>query len=73
MTFAIVPSLVGKDKPAFSTSIFTGTILLSFAVSYVTLGMWSSSVSTGVLAIAWLTLAVQQWRRRRKKEISDKI
>jgi hypothetical protein len=68
MIAAIVPSLIGKDKPALSTSLVTGTILLSFAVCYGTLNLWSSALSTGVLAAAWLVLAVQQWIRQKGEQ-----
>lgn len=62
-TFALIPTLLAKEKPALSSSVLTVVILSSFTVCYVTLGMWNASVSTAALTIAWLVLAWQKWRR----------
>ncbi|MFA7309614.1 MAG: hypothetical protein WC050_01780, partial [Candidatus Paceibacterota bacterium] len=51
-TFALVPTLIGRDKPAISSCFFTFTIVASFSICYATLGLWSSTVSSGVLALA---------------------
>ena len=57
---ALFPSLLGKDKPPVSTSFLTGGILLIYALTYITLHLWLSIASTGILALAWLWLGVQK-------------
>jgi len=67
---ALIPSVIGKDKPALATSLSTGIILLVYAAVYVTLSLWSASISTFLVAAMWLTLAVQKvlmLRRARKQ------
>lgn len=41
----------------------TGTVLLVYAFVYATLGLWISVISTSALALAWLVLAVQKWKK----------
>lgn len=59
---ALIPSIVGKDKPAFSSSLLTGGILGAYAIVYATIGLVSAAISTALLALAWLFLAWQKWR-----------
>lgn len=63
--FALFPSIFGKDKPPFSTSALTGSILVVYVAVYFTLHLWLSMVSTGILGIAWLTLAMQKYLKKR--------
>lgn len=58
---ALVPSVVGKNKPAFSTSLMTGLVLAVFVIVYLSLALWFSALMTTVTATLWLTLATQQW------------
>lgn len=60
---ALLPSILGDDKPALSSSLMTGSILGVFAAVYASLGLTSSAISTALLALAWLFLAWQKWRR----------
>jgi len=64
MTAALIPSLIGKDKPAFSSSLMTGTLIAIFGVTYATLGLWSSTVSSAACALVWFILALQRYRSR---------
>ena len=63
MTAALIPSLLGKDKPALSSSLMTGTLIAIFGYTYFTLGLYSATVSSSVCALAWFVLAVQKWRQ----------
>ncbi len=63
MTLALVPSIFSADKPALSTSLLTGTIIVAFGIAYASLDLWSSTVSSSVCALAWFILALQQYRR----------
>lgn len=58
---ALVPSLVGKDKPPVLTSVMTGVVLLVYTFVYFTLHLRLSMVSTGIMAIAWLALGAQKF------------
>jgi hypothetical protein len=60
---ALIPSLLSKDKPALTTSITTGCVLLVFAFVYTTLSLWFSAISTTITGLMWLTLAVQKHTR----------
>lgn len=60
---ALVPSLLGKDKPASATSLVTGAVLLSFAATYWTLGLSFSGVVTAASGVCWLALAAQKFIR----------
>ena len=58
---ALIPSVLGKDKPAFSTSLMTGTVLGVCSVVYATLSLWFTTFTTALVGILWLTLAVQKY------------
>jgi len=58
---ALIPSIRSADhKPALSTSVVTGGILLAFTVAYGTLGLWLAMASDLLLAGCWGVLAVQR-------------
>jgi len=65
---ALLPSLFGKDKPPISTSLLTGSVLLIYALTYVSLDFWLSVASTGLLAIAWLTLGIQKFLANKHRQ-----
>lgn len=50
---ALIPTIRGKDKPAFISSFITTIILLSFGITYLTLKLWGSSIFAFLNAIAW--------------------
>lgn len=62
---ALLPSVFGKDKPALSSSLLTGTILGIFSGVYATLGLWSSTVASSAVALTWFILAWQQYRKKK--------
>ena len=57
---ALFPSVLGKDKPALSTSLMTGTVLVIFALVYLTLSLWTSAVTTFLTGTLWFILAIQK-------------
>lgn len=59
-TIALIPSVIGRDKPAFSTSLSTGFVLIVFAAVYFTLALWIATFTTTLNAVVWLTLAYQK-------------
>jgi hypothetical protein len=64
---ALIPSILGKDKPAVPTSMMTGTVLVVFTIVYISLALWFAAVTTGITAILWYILAIQVILRRRRK------
>lgn len=61
---ALLPSVFSEDKPAAATSAMTGAVLVVFATSYASLGLWVSAAITLITAGLWMTLLIQQLRRR---------
>ena len=55
--FALIPTIKARDKPAFPTSLLTGTVMGIFAFTYATLSLWYSALSALVLSIMWFALA----------------
>ena len=64
--FALFPSILSKDKPALTTSISTGIVLMVFTITYVLLSFWASAISTFLVSAGWFTLAIQKYMANRK-------
>lgn len=62
-TLALIPSVMSKDKPALSSSLLTGAVLLVFAGVYASLALWFSMVTTVITGLVWLLLAYQKFSR----------
>ena len=62
---ALIPSLIGKDKPAILTSLVSGVVLLSFSFSFFSLSFVASSIATGMTGAAWFILAFQKYIQTR--------
>lgn len=58
---ALIPSVIGRDKPAMVTSIATGSVLAVFAIVYATLGLWFSTLTTSLTSLTWFILAIQKY------------
>jgi len=56
---ALIPSILGRNKPEFWTSFSTATLCTIVAVTYATLELWVSAVSAGLVALGWSVLTVQ--------------
>lgn len=63
---ALLPSVFGKDKPALSTSLMTGTVLAIFALTYITLSLLLAGISTSLSSAVWFVLAVQKYLADKK-------
>lgn len=57
---ALIPSIVGNDKPAVSTSLINGLILAIFTFTFASLGLWFSTISSAMISLAWIFLAKQK-------------
>lgn len=60
---ALVPTLLGKDKPEKTTSLFTSFVLLAMAFIYLTMQLSYASASAAVAGILWMVLFFQQARK----------
>jgi hypothetical protein len=59
---AMLPTILGKNKPALSTSLLNMLIVGTIVFALGTLHLWFS-VATGLInASAWAILAIQSWR-----------
>lgn len=63
---ALFPAILSKDKPPLSTSLPTGIVLVAYTGVYFSLHLYGSMASTGLVALAWLTLAMQKYIANRK-------
>lgn len=59
---ALFPTILSSTKPALATSATTGTVLLMFAATYVTLGLYFSATTTAITGLAWLLISWQTLR-----------
>lgn len=67
--FALLPSLLYENKPETKTSAITATVLYSFMLNYIALGLYMSAVVVFFTAIGWTILYFQV--KRRNKNASD--
>ena len=63
---SLVPSVVGKNKPAFLTSMLSGLTLTVFVFTFITLKLWFSAAAMGGSAILWYILAFQVLKSKKK-------
>lgn len=64
---ALIPSILHPtNKPPFSTSTLTGTLLLILALTYGSLGLMTALISSGALGLGWLYLGFQRAHLNRK-------
>ena len=59
---AMLPTLLGPDKPALSTSVLNALIVAVITVCFATLQLWFAVGTGTVTVLIWLTLAVQKYR-----------
>jgi len=57
--FALIPSIVGKFKPAKSSCLLTIALLTAIAVCFATLGLWLSFWAEITAIVAWGILLLQ--------------
>lgn len=57
---AMLPTILGKDKPALSTSVLNAIIVSIIAFALATLDLWLAFSSAAIIALTWAVLAVQK-------------
>lgn len=65
---AMLPTILGNDKPALSTSVLNALIVSIIAFSLATLQLWLAFTSATVIAFIWAILAVQKLKLGRRVE-----
>ena len=63
---ALLPSVFSKDKPEIWTSIITGLVALSIAITYITMNLPVAAVSAFFNFVFWSVLALQKLRQLQK-------
>lgn len=58
---ALAPSVFSKHKPALITSLSTGTVLAVYAIVYVTLSLWLTTITVTLTSLTWFILAYQKF------------
>lgn len=63
----LLPTMLSKtEKPAFISSILTGTCLLGIAISYYTLDLTIGALPATLQALIWFVLGFQRYRINKK-------
>ena len=62
---ALVPAVLSAQKPPKSTCLLTGMVLTMFALTFLTLGLKVSAVSSGISALMVIILLLQKRQRQR--------
>lgn len=59
-TIALVPALRQKKYPPRSTCFLTGSMLILYIITEITLNLWLSALTTAISAIVWFYMGVKQ-------------
>ncbi len=62
---ALIPTVIGKNKPAVATSVMTFIVLFVFGITYYSLHLYISALLTFVNALIWFFLAFQVLTRKK--------
>ncbi len=62
---SLIPTIRESQKPALATSLVTAIVLVFFAISYLSLGLWMSAVAVFATDIGWSILAYQRFRQKK--------
>ena len=65
---ALIPSIAGKEKPALTTAILSGVMLLAYTATFASLSLWAGSASSFFGACAWFILA---WQKQHQDKQPD--
>jgi hypothetical protein len=63
---SMLPTLLGKDKPALATSVLNACIVTVITFCFFTLQLWFSVVTGSLTACIWAVLAFQKWKLTKK-------
>lgn len=66
LCLALLPTVLGQHKPAFSTALLTTAALAVFSACFATLGLWLACASNALNGSLWGIIALQVLRRRHR-------
>ena len=69
---ALLPSVFSRDKPEIWTSIITGSVALSIAVTYTTMHLPVAAISAFFNFVFWSILAFQKYRQPKTTKSAQK-
>lgn len=64
---ALIPSILSPHKPAIATSVMTASVLSIYSVTFFTLDLTFSMLGSALTALAWWTLAYQEFRKEHEE------
>ena len=67
LIFALIPTVLSKQKPAVPTCLITTIVVFGVAVVYTSLSLWMSAITALLNAVMWLILSVQSINLRKKR------
>ena len=62
LSAALLPAVFNDQKPPRSTCALTGSVLWLYALTFLSMGLLFSGALTGLSALLWTVLLVQQRR-----------
>ncbi len=63
---SLIPTIRGKEKPAFLTGFVTSMVLTIYVFIFWTLDLYMSVFFTALLASAWWVVTYQSWHKKRQ-------
>lgn len=63
---ALIPSLIGKQKPRIATSLITTLFLIPQVIVFYSLALWYSFVMALINAGLWFSLSLQAYLQSKK-------
>ncbi len=66
--FSLLPSISSDDKPALKTSIMNVCLVCVISFCMLTLELWFSSFTAGLIAVSWGILALQKYNIDKSKK-----
>lgn len=65
---ALLPSIVGKDKPNVWTSFITASVSTIYIFTLWSLSLFWGAIMSALLSVTWLILAVQKIKQIHKEK-----
>lgn len=66
-TLSLIPTALGKDKPALSTSLLTSIVLSAFIFVQISLALYFAAFGTSTTAFIWWIITYQKYMIDRKR------
>lgn len=63
---ALLPTLLGNNKPAWETAAITSVVLYAFSICYASLDLPFATITSAITASIWLAIAIQSSGQQQK-------